>query len=81
LVGDRWANISLYPHYRIVSSEKDPQVPFPWSAYLSQPLFHPKHKLILNPTAFRQKYQVRLLESCLNKKLRANGFRNISGFN
>ncbi|WP_309727893.1 hypothetical protein [Chamaesiphon sp. OTE_75_metabat_556] len=58
-----------------MSSGESPKVPFPWSAFLSQPVFHHKHKLILNPSAFKQVYQVRLLESCLRKQLPAAGYR------
>ncbi|MCY7337247.1 MAG: hypothetical protein LH613_13710 [Chamaesiphon sp.] len=61
-----------------MSSGETPQVPFPWSAFLSQPVFHQKHKIILNPTVFRQVYQVRLLESCLQKQLSSTGSRNLS---
>ncbi|WP_310489444.1 hypothetical protein [Chamaesiphon sp. VAR_69_metabat_338] len=67
-----------FTHITIVSSGELPKVPFPWSAFLSQPIFHPKHKLILNPTVFRQIYQVRLLESCLRKQLPSTGSRNLS---
>jgi hypothetical protein len=58
---------TILPILTSVSRDEEAKVPFPWSAFLSQPLFHPKHKLILNPQKFRQVYQVRLLESCLRK--------------
>ncbi|WP_373547708.1 hypothetical protein [Chamaesiphon sp.] len=61
-----------------MSSGETPKVPFPWSAFLSQPVFNHRRKLILNPTVFRQVYQVRLLESCLQKQLPSTSSRNIS---
>jgi hypothetical protein len=61
------AKQTIIPILTIVSRDEEAKVPFPWSAFLSQPVFHPKHKLILNPHKFRQVYEVRLLESCLRK--------------
>ncbi|WP_310423900.1 hypothetical protein [Chamaesiphon sp. VAR_48_metabat_135_sub] len=61
-----------------MSSDETPKVPFPWSAFLSQPVFNPKFKLILNPGLFQQVYQIRLLESCLQKQLPAARYRNLS---
>ncbi|WP_310410360.1 hypothetical protein [Chamaesiphon sp. OTE_8_metabat_110] len=61
-----------------MSSDETPQVPFPWSAFLSQPVFHPRHKLILDPTRFRKIYQVRLLESCLHKQISATRNRKLN---
>ncbi|WP_310485634.1 hypothetical protein [Chamaesiphon sp. VAR_48_metabat_403] len=62
-----------------MSSGETPKVPFPWSAFLSQPVFQRKYKLILNPGLFQQVYQVRLLESCLQKQLPSARYRNFSG--
>jgi hypothetical protein len=55
-----------FTHITIVSREQA-KVPFPWSAFLSQPIFDPKQKLILNPHKFQQIYHARLLESCLRR--------------
>jgi hypothetical protein len=71
-------NVQLTPK-RTVSKDETPKVPYPWSAFLSQPLFHPKVKLILNPAVFQQRYQVRLLESCLQKRLPSNRYPKLSG--
>jgi hypothetical protein len=50
-----------------VSRDEKAKVPFPWSAFLSQPVFNSKFKLILNPVEFQRWYEVRLLESCLRQ--------------
>lgn len=63
-----------FTNITIVSSDEQAKVPFPWSAFLSQPIFHPKHKLILNPHKFQQIYHARLLESCL-RRLHTNNYR------
>jgi hypothetical protein len=69
----------IYTTYiTIVISDETPKVPFPWSAFLSQPVFHPKYKLILNPQKFQEIYHVRLLESCLRQSL-ANKYRRSPG--
>ncbi|WP_157260075.1 hypothetical protein [Chamaesiphon minutus] len=62
-----------------MSSDETPTVPFPWSAFLSQPVFNHKHKLILNPSLFKKIYHIRLLESCLQKQLPAARYRKLSG--
>jgi hypothetical protein len=61
-----------------VLTEETPKVPFPWSAFLSQPVFHRKLKLILNPTKFQQIYHLRLLESCLRQSS-ADNYRKLRG--
>ena len=64
----------------IVPSDTTPKVPFPWSAYLSQPLFQPNIKLILNPTEFRAIYQVQLLESCLRQLPAVTNYPRLRGY-
>ena len=68
-----------YLSLKIVSNEETPKIPYPWSAFLSQPVFHPKIKLILNPVLFQQVYQVRLLESCLQRRIASNRYPKLSG--
>jgi hypothetical protein len=59
--------------------EATAKVPFPWSAFLSQPVFNPKFKLILNPDKFQYVYHILLLESCLQRRCTADKYRKLSG--
>jgi hypothetical protein len=47
------------------------RVPFPWVAYISQPLDRPDVKLILNPIKFQSLYHRWLLENCVRKNPRS----------
>jgi hypothetical protein len=49
-------------------SEETAKVAFPWSAFLSQPVFDPNFKLILNPAKFQYIYHILLLETCLQRR-------------
>jgi hypothetical protein len=63
-----------------MSEEKAVKISFPWSAFLSQPVFDPKFKLILNPHKFQYIYNVLLLEACLQRRCTsADKYRKLSG--
>jgi hypothetical protein len=51
------------------------KVKFPWWAFLNQPVFDSKVKLILNPREFQRNHQVRLLERCLRRNCLMTRYR------
>lgn len=51
-----------------MNGSKATKLQFPLWAFLNQPLFHPKFKVVLNPNRFQQLYRMQLLERCLQKQ-------------
>lgn len=51
-------------------SQNSPKVPFPWVAFISQPIGHPEVQLIINPAKFQKLYKIWFLENCLRHETR-----------
>jgi hypothetical protein len=64
----RQQSLQLHPLGFLMSLEQPAKLKFPVWAFLNQPLFHPKFKVVLNPLRFQQLYQMQFLERCLCKQ-------------